>query len=48
MSKRELQRFHVLKLVLAGGLRRQEAAGLMNVSSHHAKRIKRRMEQEGV
>lgn len=41
ISQKELQRYHVLKMVLEGSLSLREAAEVLGVSYRHAKRLKR-------
>ena len=47
MSKMELQRFRILKLVLGGRMSLKEAAASMSVSYRHAGRLRRRLASEG-
>ncbi|MBP1731545.1 MAG: integrase core domain protein [Deltaproteobacteria bacterium] len=47
MSKKELQRLHVIEKVVEGCIRQTEAAGILSLSDRHIRRIVRRIRQEG-
>jgi len=47
MSQRERQRYHLLKMVIGGRVTLKEASSVMGVSYRHAKRLKRKLFNEG-
>jgi hypothetical protein len=47
MSRKERQRYHLLKMVVEKKTTLQDASRLMEVSYRHAKRLKRKLISEG-
>jgi transposase len=47
MSRKERQRYHLLKMVLEGNINLHDAGTLMAISFRHAKRLKRKLATEG-
>jgi len=47
MSQKERQRYHLLKMVIDGKTTLKEAGNLMGVSYRHAKRLKKKLINEG-
>ena len=47
MSQKERQRYHLLKMVVAGNITLHDAGRLMAISYRHVKRLKRKLVSEG-